>query len=176
MCEGDWEQKVHICAFPYSVFFLLHLQHRECVCVHALINVWHCGFGCAQEYMFSKLKGRQTSQGSRTDGGGRAFHTCSAQIRHIYLGLASHCLLLCALELLVLLPQVFPSWGGWACFKMHNQNRTTTIFSFLIPPLIINHSTGQNAQKLVHVERIPEYFQEQIFITKSSESETIIAS
>lgn len=85
------EAKVHICACarPAHVFIFFKPFREPCVracvaCVRAdmLLSVSRS----------PKLKGETDSQGSGTGGGGRAAHTCSAQIRLICLGLASHCL------------------------------------------------------------------------------------
>lgn len=106
----------HICFF---VCVYACMKALVCVCLDMLNSI--CIF----------LAGRKTdSQGSRTGGGGGAAHTCSAQIRLICLGLASHCLPLSTLELPVSLPRVFPSWGGWVRFKMHTEYRTICFFSF----------------------------------------------
>lgn len=118
-------RRVYVCARPHLgiyVFFVCVyacMKALVCVCLDMLNSI--CIF----------LAGRKTdSQGSRTGGGGGAAHTCSAQIRLICLGLASHCLPLSTLELPVSLPRVFPSWGGWVLFKMHTEYRTICFFSF----------------------------------------------
>lgn len=83
------EAKVHICACarPAHVFvFLKPFRDPACVCACVRVDM------LLSVSRSPKLKGETDSQCSGTGGGGRAAHTCSAQIRLICLGLASHCL------------------------------------------------------------------------------------